>query len=277
MFYESRNPHVKFLSTLILLRTLSPTQTDVLARVRLWENAPMCPIITTLFNSHFSTYMYLKQNYIPLIASALSDFRFVKSGVEGRECKGVFRRVSRYLGGHAVRPSFAQTRTPRFRRRRSRHHDARFTLIARCDTIFALLTNTSPFARPVTRLLVLFFRSLARVRVWFDFVFTLRWCDWNWMELSLHVHPFPIKSFILVTLPSCPNISFVVSNCLGCKNITHLMLKVPSFFSAFLQSCSNESFFRQISALLRTANLSAFVLEKVVTLLSKLSKVGDSL
>jgi len=41
---------------------------------------------------------------------------------------------------------------------------------------------------------------------------------------------------------------------------------------AFLRSCSNESFFRQVSALLRTANLSALVLEKIATILAKLSK-----
>ena len=43
--------------------------------------------------------------------------------------------------------------------------------------------------------------------------------------------------------------------------------------TAFLQSCSNELFFRQISSLLRTSNLSSTVLEKIATILSKLSKV----
>ena len=48
---------------------------------------------------------------------------------------------------------------------------------------------------------------------------------------------------------------------------------IISLLTAFLQSCSNEMFFRQISALLRTSNLSSTVLEKIATILSKLSKV----
>jgi len=46
--------------------------------------------------------------------------------------------------------------------------------------------------------------------------------------------------------------------------------------TAFLQSCSYEAFFRQISALLRTSNLSPSVLEKISTILMKLSKLHSN-
>uniref|UniRef100_A0ACB8FJR5 Uncharacterized protein n=1 Tax=Sphaerodactylus townsendi TaxID=933632 RepID=A0ACB8FJR5_9SAUR len=58
-------------------------------------------------------------------------------------------------------------------------------------------------------------------------------------------------------------------DCIGC-------LQGHRFLHQFLEACSNESFFRTCSVLLRNSKLDVQVLEKLSILLQKLSKIKSN-